>query len=195
MITSLNEYKLWKLNESVDTSIENFKHLITWWGATGYLYYNSLKSGPANITDRGKKMLKTIYDSIVNYTYNDYMNRKLYTDNIYDNPVWCDENVWSEMTKEYVDNVFKANMIKLNKPTLVSKSHDEDKIGFNRGWYSFSLGTIKKIQFGDLHTEYMLPKGFMVVDTLGLADKDEILIWGKDLSNIQPLKHGNINTI
>lgn len=172
---------------------EECMHLVVWWGLTGYLYYHSMKEKNPPITEEGKKMLKILFDSIVDGTYSDSLNNHKSIRDQYD-PVMCEEKVDKQMGRNYIDDTFNANLIELKHPIKVYKDYSKDKFitGKDTAWYSFSV--IKgrdKNAYGDAYICYELPAGFKYLDARGLAEKGEILINGKYLTDDMIIKDAN----
>jgi len=165
---------------------EDCMHLVVWWGLTGYLYYHGLHDKNPPITKEGKRMLKVIFDSVVNGTYSDYMNQRITAEDEDNDPIVMEENVYKQMGKNYIDDTFNANLVELKHPIKVFKDYSKDRFvtGKDTAWYSFSV--IKgrdQNAYGDAYICYELPAGFKYLDTRGLAEKGEILIDGKDLTD------------
>ena len=166
----ITEYKLF---ESLSQECER---LIRWWGLRGYLYYSSMKHKDPPITERGLQMLAVISNSVESNNYD--VMKDYGRDNMKD-PVWCEENVWKEMGKNYIDEIFSKNEKPITEPLKIYKHYD---VGRFRpgvyGWYSFTTIDNPKdyTMFGDNYIRYLLPVGFKILDTAGNADKGEIIV-------------------
>ena len=194
MITTINEWKKYNEKKSFDafTAIarrnrmtDECMRLVVWWSLSGYLYYNTMTDKNPGIDDEGRRMLEIIFKSVADDTYNDYMNGRLKAPSHTECPVWCDENVYKHVGRNYVDDVFTANQVTLKKPMRVYKNYDEKRFvtGGKTAWYSFSyLKDYYKGPFGNDYIAYELPIGFKYLDCFGLADRGEILIDGKYLT-------------
>ncbi len=172
---------------------EDCMQLVVWWGLTGYLYYHSLPDKNPPITNEGRKMLKALFDSVINGTYNDSANSHQSSRDDYD-PIVCEENVYKQLGKNYIDDTFNANLIELKHPMKVFKDYSAKRFvtGKDTAWYSFSV--IKgrdQNTYGDAYICYELPAGFKYLDTRGLAEKGEVLINGKDLTDDMIIKNAN----
>jgi hypothetical protein len=177
-----------EVSESEKIRTGDLEKLLAWWGARGYLYYNSLKEKHPAITDKGREMLDVFYelrDKPVKFS-DKPVPKEL-------DPVWCEENLWEEIGKNFIDEVFEHGQVKTDKPIRVWKNYESKRFitGKETAWYSFSMTKdAYRGAFGDEYIGYELPRGFPYVDTMGLCDDGEVIINGALLDDSMVIQRG-----
>lgn len=176
MITSLNEWK--KFNESSNREEQNAlstyqKGLIIAWGQLLYLEAHNL---PETVD-------KIAYDDVASKDYVEETFSDLYSAYVNDDEdAMEDINEWITsgatinkgtpvLSRSWIFGELDKMTVPLTEDTIVYRTTDKILPGY-------SSYTLNDSPYYDnlTHYKFILPKGFRVVKTYGMADKDELII-------------------